>query len=249
MGTYDDTVEVSRKTMVLFFLVDTSGSMDGTKIGTVNTAIEDALPVIKDSSANNVDAKIKIAVLEFSCGAQWLTPAPVEIENYQWNYLNASGSTDFGEACNQLNEKLSRKEFMNEAAGSFAPAIFLLSDGAPTDEYKQGIAKLQTNNWFKKAIKVAIAIGDDADTSMLQEFTGNSETVLTVHTPEALSKMIKFVSVRASEIGSKSASVGTAGGTTNSQSGVHSKVADFLNTLQTADPNDSGIVSGDADQW
>ena len=37
MSLYDDVVEVPRRTMVLFFLVDTSGSMYGTKIGTVNT--------------------------------------------------------------------------------------------------------------------------------------------------------------------------------------------------------------------
>ena len=38
---YDDVVEVARRTMVLFFVVDTSGSMEGSKIGTLNQAIED----------------------------------------------------------------------------------------------------------------------------------------------------------------------------------------------------------------
>ena len=35
MGIYDGAVEVSRRTMTLFFLVDTSGSMEGSKIGTL----------------------------------------------------------------------------------------------------------------------------------------------------------------------------------------------------------------------
>ncbi len=96
-------------------------------------------------------------------------------------------------------------------AGSFAPAIFLLSDGEPTDEYQKELGRLKENNWFKKAIKVAVAIGDDANKDVLAEFTGNKEAVITVHTPEALTKMIRFVSVTASQIGSKSSGVGKGG--------------------------------------
>ena len=66
--------------------------------------------------------------------------------------------------------------------------FFLLSDGEPTDNYKHGLEKLKQNNWFKKAIKVAVAIGEDANKAVLAEFTGNKEAVLTVHTPEALTK-------------------------------------------------------------
>ena len=110
-----------------------------------------------------------------------------------------------------LNEKLSRKAFMGDVAGSFAPAIFLLSDGEPTDDYQHELKNLKENNWFKKAIKVAVAIGEDANKDVLAEFTGNKEAVITVHTPEALTKMIRFVSVTASQIGSKSSAVGKSG--------------------------------------
>jgi uncharacterized protein YegL len=103
-----------------------------------------------------------------------------------------------------LNEKLSRTGFMNETEGSYAPSIFLMSDGAPTDDYKAGLAELKQNKWFKAAIKVAVAIGDDANKDVLQEFTGNTECVLTVRTPEALKKMIVFASITVSQIGSKS---------------------------------------------
>lgn len=211
MGLYDETVEVPRRTMVLFFVVDTSGSMSGAKIGTVNTAIEEIVPDIQEISASNADAQIKIATLEFSTGARWIDSAPVAAENFRWNYLDAGGVTDLGEACNQLNEKLSRNAFMNDATGSFAPAIFLMSDGEPTDNYKRGLEKLKKNNWFKKAIKVAIAIGEDANKNVLADFTGNVESVIVVHNPEALKKWIQFVSVRASEIGSKSSNAGVGG--------------------------------------
>jgi len=242
MGLYDDTVEVPRRTMVLFFVIDTSGSMGGAKIGTVNSAIEEIIPELKDISESNADAQIKIATLAFSTGARWMDSAPVSAENFQWNYLDASGVTDLGEACLQLNEKLSRKEFMSDATGSFAPAIFLLSDGEPTDNYQFGLDRLKQNNWFKKAIKVAIAIGDDANQGVLAEFTGTSEAVITVHTPEALKKWIQFVSVRSSEIGSRSSNVGTgtnAEETTSRQGEIINEIAGNAVDWDTFD--DDGI--------
>ncbi|MBQ3033082.1 MAG: VWA domain-containing protein [Deferribacterales bacterium] len=248
MGLYDDVVEVPRRTMVLFFLVDTSGSMYGSKIGTVNSAIEEVVPELKDISESNADAQIKIATLAFSTGSQWITSEPVPAETFIWNYLDANGVTDLGDACCQLNEKLSRNGFMGDVTGSFAPAIFLLSDGEPTDNYQHGLDKLKQNNWFKKAIKVAIAIGNDANQQKLAEFTGNVESVITVHTPDALKKWIRFVSVRASEIGSKSANAGSSsnvnsiGGSGDSDdgSGVVSKQDEFIKDIkaQAADASD-----------
>lgn len=234
MGLYDDVVEVPRRTMVLFFVVDMSGSMTGDKIGTINNAIREVIPELKDISESNADAQIKIATLAFSTGAHWMESAPIAAENFQWTDLDADGVTSLGEACMQLNEKLSKKEFMSDATGSFAPAVFLMSDGEPTDNYQHGLEKLRQNNWFKKAIKVAIAIGADANQSVLAEFTGNKEAVITVHNPEALKKWIQFVSVRSSEIGSQSADVGTAADPND----LPSKQDIFINEIKSIDPDD-----------
>ena len=200
-----EKIEIPRRTMVLFFVIDTSGSMFGKKIGAVNTAIEEAIPAIKEVSDGNADALIKIAVLEFSSGAKWMPlteNGPVEVEQFKWTHLDVSGVTDLGAACKALKEKLSTKAFMKEATGSYAPVIFLLSDGAPTDNYQPALSELKQNNWFKVAIKVAIGIGDDADLDVLAEFTGNPEAIIPVHNKEALKRMIQFVSVRASQVAS-----------------------------------------------
>ena len=79
-----------------------------------------------------------------------------------------------------------------------------MSDGEPTDDFESGLNLLQQNNWFKHAIKVAVAIGDDANKDVLAKFTGNIEAVITVHTPEALKKWIRKVSITSSQIGSRS---------------------------------------------
>ncbi len=236
---YDGAVEVARRTMTLFFVVDASGSMDGSKMGTLNAAVEEVIPEIRKISGENADAAIKIAVLEFSSGARWITPAPMDAEGFTWSFLDADGLTDLGEACKQLDEKLSRKAFMSDVAGSFAPAIFLLSDGEPTDDYKPQLSKLWQNNWFKKAIKVAVAIGEDANRDVLGEFTGNKEAVLTVHTPEALAKMIRFVSVTASQIGSKSTGVGKGG--VDEAANKQDEMVQKLGAVQATDIDDGDL--------
>ena len=242
MGIYDETVAIPRKTMTLFFLIDCSGSMSGTKIGAVNQALEEAIPEIRDISISNADAQIRIAVLQFSSGAEWMTKLPENVENFIWSYISAGGMTDFGEACKKLNGKLSKSEFMQSASGSYAPVIILMSDGEPTDDFEAPLEELKTNNWFKKAIRVAIAVGDDAKKDVLEKFTGNMETVLDVHNPEALKSIIKFVSVTSSQIASKpmAGGVGKIDSVISKQDEMISKIKDSLQFSADA---------GDVDEW
>lgn len=176
-----EAVEIARRQMSLFFIVDTSGSMDGEKIAAVNNAIREVLPEVADISSENADAQIKVACLQFANDVQWLFK-PTDVEGLTWTDLSANGMTAMGAAFNELNSKLSRKEFLDSPTGNFAPVLFLMSDGQPTDEYRKALDSLRENRWFKVAIRVAIAIGDDADMQVLTEFTGNPELVLTAHT-------------------------------------------------------------------
>ena len=236
MGLLDETVSVPRRTMTLFFLIDTSGSMEGNKIGAVNDAVVNVLPMLNDISETNPDAEIKVAALEFSNGVNWLYDEPKLAKDFIWQDVTAGGLTSLGGACAELAAKLSRNGgFMQSASGSFAPAIILLSDGGPTDNYEAGLAKLQTNNWFKSAIKIAIAIGDDADKDVLKQFTGNSEAVITVHNIDALKQIIRVVAVTSSQIGSKSS---TAGDVTK-QDQVIKDVQDAAKNIDGADAADS----------
>jgi uncharacterized protein YegL len=204
---------VPRKTMALFFLIDTSGSMHGTRIGSVNSAIEQTLEKLREMNADNADAEIEVAFLEFSSGARWLTPnGPMKVDNYYWTDLNADGLTYMGEAFKKLGDALSSKSgFMQRASGSFAPVLFLMSDGEPNDpnqndNYKTQLAKLQANGWFKAAIKVALAVGDDANDSVLQEFTGSIEGVVKVpdgkNAGEKLAKMVQAIAITSSQVAS-----------------------------------------------
>ncbi len=244
MSLLDETVSVPRKTMTLFFVIDTSGSMAGNKIGAVNDAIVNVLPMLNDISNSNADAEIKVAALEFSNSCQWLYSEPKLANEFIWQDVTAGGLTSLGEACSELASKLSRSEFMKSASGSYAPVIILLSDGGPTDNYRSGLSKLQSNNWFKSAIKIAIAIGDDADRDVLREFTGNIESVFTVHNIDALKQIIRIVAVTSSQIGSKSSSTG---GTTKQEQVIE----EIKNDIENIDGAESAtnVDSNIYDDW
>lgn len=248
MALLDDVVSVPRRTMTLFFMIDTSGSMEGNKIGAVNDAVVNVLPMLDEISQTNPDAEIKVAALEFSTGTQWLYNEPKLASEFVWQDVKASGLTSLGAACVELNNKLSRSGYMQAASGSFAPAIILLSDGGPTDDYYSGLTKLKSNNWFKAAIKVAIAIGDDADKDVLKDFTGTNEAVFTVHNIEALKQIIRVVAVTSSQIGSKSS---TAGDVTK-QEQVIKDVQDATQNIdgaETADSTSTVDSSQYVDDW
>ena len=217
--------------MVLFFLVDTSGSMYGEKIGSLNDAIRETVPDLKDLSQSNPDAAIKIAVMQFDTNVRWLYPQPIDSEQFRWNDLQAGGLTELGAALLELNGKLSKTQFMQEAAGSYAPVLILLSDGGPTDDFDSALEVIKKNAWFKHAIKIAIAIGNDADKNVLTQFTGNSESVIEVHNKSALKAIIRFVSVTSSQVNSKSNSVEDA----SKQDKVNEKIKEYVDTENIED--------------
>ncbi len=202
VNPFDDAEEIAKKSMVLFLLIDCSGSMSGSKIGTVNAVMEELISEIR--GIGGADADIKIAVLKFSGGSEWMYPEPISVENFEWKPLDAENVTDLGSAFSELNSKLSRNSFMNSPSLSFAPVMILMSDGYPTDNFEKGLEELRRNRWYSAGIKAAVAIGEDADLDILSRFTENPDSVVAAHNGEALAKLVKFVAITSSQIGSRS---------------------------------------------
>ncbi len=194
--------EVSRKSLVIFFVIDTSASMKGKKMGELNTVMEELIPEIR--RVGGADTDIKIAVLTFSGDVNWMYNIPVSVESFEWVRLNASGVTSMGKAFEELASRLSRNSFLSSPSLSFAPVIFLMTDGYPSDDYKKGLGMLKANSWFNYGMKAALGIGNEANDDMLAEFTGSPDTVVHAYTGGQLARMIKIVAVTASQIGSRS---------------------------------------------
>ena len=97
------------------------------------------------------------------------------------------------------------------------------------------LADLKKKGWFKVALKYAIAIQVNTDEArdVLQKFTGNPETVLKVHTAEALRKVIKVIAVTASKVKSSSGSVngGNQGGVRNNNAVAQEEIKDKLEDI------------------
>ena len=193
---------VSKKSLVIFFLIDTSGSMRGKKMGELNTVMEELIPEIR--RVGEADTDVKIAVLTFSTDVKWMYSEPVNIENFEWARLRADGVTSMGAAFKELSVRMSRNSFLNSPSLSFAPVIFLMTDGYPSDDYKSGLKALEANSWYKFGLKAALGIGNEANDDMLAEFTGSKDTVVHAYSGGQLAQMIKMVAVTASQIGSKS---------------------------------------------
>ena len=202
---------IPKRVMPIFFLIDTSGSMEGKKIGAVNSAIEELIPDLRHLSESQADSEIKLSVLKFSTGCEWVTPALMSLDAFDdWEPLDANGLTDLGAAFLELNDKLSKNGFMDRGAASsgfYAPVILLLSDGEPTDDYLTALKKLQQNKWYQAALKIAIAIGEDANREVLKKAIRNVELLFTVNDIGSLKKIIRFIAVTSSQIASTSATV------------------------------------------
>ena len=183
-----------------FWVVDCSGSMEGTKIGAVNDTIQEVTPIMKKTAEDNPNAQLLVRALQFSDGASWIADM-VNIEDFHWQDLQAGGMTDIGEAFNLLAGQLSMPPMPQRA---LPPVIVLLSDGQPTDDYKPALERLLKLPWYKKSVRIAIAIGDDADNSVLEQFTRNKELVLNVHTRTQLVKAIRWASTVAASVSAPS---------------------------------------------
>lgn len=188
---------LANRPLHFFWMVDCSSSMSGDKIGAVNHAIQECIEPMREEAAGNPNAQLYIRTLKFASGASWVTAEPVPIEEFAWEDVEANGITDLGKAFELLAGQLSMPPM---PAWALPPVIVLLTDGYPTDDWKRPLEKLLKMPWGKKAVKVAIAIGKDADRSVLEAFTGNPEAVLDAGNPEILTHFIKWASTVASAV-------------------------------------------------
>ena len=174
------------------WIVDCSGSMEGKKIEALNFAIREAIPAMQEVARENPNAQVLMRAIRFSDGAQWHVSQPTEVNDFKWPDLSADGVTDMGKAMDLVAEALKME---NMPARGLPPVLVLISDGQPTDDFPGGLAKVMSQPWGVKAIRIAVAIGDDADLEVLETFIGNSEIKpLRAENAPDLAKKIKWAS-------------------------------------------------------
>jgi uncharacterized protein YegL len=185
--------ELATRPLHFIWICDCSGSMAGDgKVQALNNAIREAIPHMRTVADENPNAQVLVRAIKFSNHAQWHIANATPVRDFQWNDLSADGVTRMGEALSLLAQQLQIPPMTERA---LPPVLVLISDGQPTDDFAAGLRELMDLPWGKRAVRVAIAIGDDTDIDVLSKFIGNSEIKpLQANNPEALVKYIKWVS-------------------------------------------------------
>ena len=175
------------------WICDCSGSMgESGKVQALNNAIRETIPHMQAVANENPNAEVLVRAIKFSDGAQWHISQATPVANFTWTDLNADGITDMGKALSMVADELKIPPMTDRA---LPPVLVLISDGQPTDDFSSGLKRLLDEPWGKKAVRVAIAIGEDADTECLQKFIAHPELKpLQANNPEALVNKIKWAS-------------------------------------------------------
>lgn len=162
-------VREEARPLPLLLLLDTSGSMGGEKIATLNTAIRELGQELAE--AETPQGEVHIGVIEFNhnVNVRDLIPA----RSFTHIDLQAEGSTSMGAAISKARALIEDRQKVSSRA--YAPTIVLVSDGQPTDDVAAPIKALLDSPRGSKAMRLALAIGSDADVDTLRRFVANDE--------------------------------------------------------------------------
>ena len=167
-------VRLSKRPLHFIYLCDCSGSMAAQgKMQALNQAIRQSLPGMAEVARQNPEARVLVRAIRFADQASWHVAEPTPVQQLQWHDLEAGGITAMGEAL-ELAAAALQSPPMEERA--LPPVLVLISDGQPTDDFDAGLARLMRQPWAQKAVRLAIAMGHDADLEVLQQFIGPEPT-------------------------------------------------------------------------
>jgi len=186
---------LAARPLQFIFLADCSGSMNiNGKIQALNHAIRESIPHMQQSAGENPHAEVQVRALKFSSGASWHLGQPTPVKDFKWVDLTADGVTDMGRALKMVAAEL-KMDRMPERG--LPPVLVLATDGQPTDNFDEGLQALLNEPWGKRAVRIGIAIGEDADQEVLKQFVANSEIpVLSANNPDQLINYIRWVSTQ-----------------------------------------------------
>ena len=153
------------------FVVDASGSMTGERIGSLNWAARAAIPAMREAAADFPEIEVVVQVIRFGDTADWIVAEPTPVSSFFWASLTAAGESRMGAALGLLAAEFRTLDTVG--APLLPPVVVLFSDGYPSDDHDAGLAALLGTEWGRQAIRIAIAIGPDADLEILNAFTGN----------------------------------------------------------------------------
>ena len=174
----------------IYFVVDTSASM-GVALRTVNSAIEELIPELKDISEGTKN-DIRINILAVSLSSKWTHDNAISVSEFEWNGLTTFGAANLGEAFKELDKRLGNYDY--DDGEYFRPIIYFITKANPYNDYLYGLNLLKSNPAFLKAKKIAIPVGEIVDEEIIKNFVMDDNKILVCHSPDEIKKQINFES-------------------------------------------------------
>lgn len=194
----------------VIFMIDTSGSMQGAKINSVNSVMEPIRDeLMQFERTNNRNAEIRFSAIKFDSTVEWIVAPPKPLEDFRWNKIDASGQTFFGQACREVEKKIhSGSDFFPDDGRVYAnPLLILLSDGEPYGEgskWREGFLALENNSHYNVCPRIAIGLpGINAEGRAVLEKFASEDGYIEVTDIAKIKDAISLVTLSAS----KSASI------------------------------------------
>ena len=176
------------KKLPVILLLDVSGSMSGAKIDSLYDATIDMIETFAAAQAK--EQVIDVAIITFGNSVDLHTRyTPVkDLQTKGISKFKASGMTPMGTALRMAKDMIDDK---NETPSRiYRPAVVLVSDGAPNDDWKGPMDKFINDGRSAKCQRFAVAIGNDADRSVLERFA-----VLFAEDAKDISEQFKTISM------------------------------------------------------
>ena len=176
----------------VILLADTSGSMeeDG-KIEALNSAVKEMIQTF--SVENRLRAEIQVCIVTFGGEAAIHTPLTPAHQYTNFESFKAYGSTPMGATFTIVKDLLEDKGQFPER--SYQPIIILVSDGHPTDEWEGPFIELCSSERAASSPRFAMAIGNDANDTMLKEFMNDKEAPLFKGTARDIHRFFRAITM------------------------------------------------------
>lgn len=184
------------KPLPVVLLLDTSGSMSGEKIDLLYDATKDMIKTF--SEANSRELSIEVAIITFGNEVNLHTryTKVTELEKTGIIPFIASGMTPLGTALRMAKDMIEDK---NETPSKiYRPAVVLVSDGQPNDEWRTPLDNFVNNGRSSKCQRFAVAIGNDVDMAVLEKFTGDVKSIFNADNANDIEKAFKTISMSVS---------------------------------------------------
>lgn len=145
------------KPLPIVLLLDTSGSMWGDKITSLNDAVRRMLGTFakEESQAN----EFLVSVITFGGTAQ-LSSAPRPASEFTYSDLRADGGTPLGAAIDIAKDLIEDRE--QTPGRAYRPLVVLVSDGVPTDSWESKLDQFIRDGRSAKCDRMALGIGREA---------------------------------------------------------------------------------------